>query len=93
MGPRDTPTEEEGRRYLEDKFEAEAGAHTVKATVFAVLSDFRQVRVKTADGYQYAITENTPGVDWVGLHEGQRIECTVTTSLLPTVLHARVLGD
>jgi hypothetical protein len=91
VGPRDTPTEEEGRRYLEDKFEAEAGARTVKATVFAVLSDFRQVRVKTADGYQYAITENTPGVDWAGLHEGQRLECTVTTSLLPTVLHAHAL--
>ena len=93
VGPRDTPTEEEGRRYLEDKFEAEAGARTVKATVFAVLSDFRQVRVKTADGYQYAITENTPGVDWSTLKKGQRVVCTVTTSLLPMVLEARVLGD
>ena len=90
-GPRDTPTKEEGLRYLEDKFEAEAGARTVEATVFAVLSDFRQVRVKTADGYQYAITENTPGVNWAGLYEGQRLECTVTTTLLPRVLHARPL--
>jgi len=93
VGPRDRPTAEEGRRYLEDKFEAEAGARTVEATVFAVLSDFRQVRVKTANGYQYAITENTPAVDWAGLHEGQRIVCTVTTSLLPTVLRARALVD
>ena len=91
VGPRDTPTEEEGRRYLENKFEAEAGARTVEATVFAVLLDFRQVRVKTADGYQYAIAENTPGVDWQELREGQRVVCTVTTSLLPMVLQARAL--
>lgn len=93
VGPRDTPTEEEGRRYLEDKFEAEAGARIVEATVFAVLLDFRQVRVKTVAGYQYAITEKTPGVDWQELREGQRVVCTVTTSLLPMVLEARVLGD
>jgi hypothetical protein len=92
VGPRDTPTAEEGRRYLEDKFEAEAGARTVKATVFAVLSDVRQVRVKTADGYQYAITENTPGVDWHELREGQHILCTVTTSQLPIVLEAHALA-
>jgi hypothetical protein len=91
VGPRDTPTEEEGRRYLEDKFEAEAGARTVEATVFAVLLDFRQVRVKTVAGYQYAITEKTPGVDWQELREGQRVVCTVTTSLLPMVLQARAL--
>ena len=64
---------------------------TVKATVVAVLSDYRQVRVRTADGHQYAITEKTQGVDWNSLHEGQRIECTVTTFLLPVVLNARAL--
>jgi hypothetical protein len=42
-------------------------------------------------GYQYAITETTPGVDWQKLREGQRVVCTVTTSLLPTVLQARAL--
>jgi hypothetical protein len=70
---------------------ASAPPRTVEATVFAILPDFRQVRVKTADGHQYAITENTPGVDWAGLHEGQRIVCTVSTSLLPKVLHARAI--
>lgn len=59
---------------------------TVESTVVAVLPSYRQVRVKTADGYQYAITETTPGVDWSRLHEGQRLKCTVTTSSLPQVL-------
>lgn len=63
----------------------------VQATVFAVLPDFGQVRVKTADGHQYVITEKTPGIDWRTLSEGQRIECTVTTFLLPVVLNARAL--
>jgi hypothetical protein len=63
----------------------------VEATVIAVLPDYRQVRVKTADGYQYAITANTPGVDWHELREGQHILCTVTTSLLPIVLEASLL--
>ena len=66
---------------------------TVQVEVFAVLSDFQQVRVRTVDGHQYAITAKTIGVDWCTLREGQRMVCTVTTSLLPTVLHARVLGD
>ncbi|MES2948177.1 MAG: hypothetical protein V4858_06485 [Pseudomonadota bacterium] len=64
---------------------------TVLATVFIILADFKQVRVKTADGFQYAITEETSGVNWQSLHEGQRIECTVTTSLLPKVLKATAL--
>jgi hypothetical protein len=65
------------------------GKKTVEATVFAVLEEFQQVRVKTADGHQYAITEETLGVDWHELREGQRIVCSVTTTLLPRVLHAR----
>jgi hypothetical protein len=65
----------------------------VEATVIAVLPDYRQVRVKTADGHQYAITEKTPGIDWSRLCEGQRVKCTVTTTLLPRVLEARALAD
>ena len=64
---------------------------TVEATVFAVLSGYKQVRVKTMDGFQYAISETTPGVDWNSLHEGQRIECTMTKSLMPRVVLVRQL--
>ena len=63
----------------------------VETTVFAVLEVFNQVRVKTDDGYRYAITAKTPGIDWSTLKEGQRVVCTVTTSLLPIVLHARAI--
>ena len=71
----------------------EDGTRIIDVEVFAVLEAFQQVRARTADGHQYAITEKTVGVDWHTLREGQLIECTVTTSLLPMVLHARVLAD
>ena len=71
----------------------EDGTRIIETTVFAVLSDFQQVRVRTEDGHQYAITAKTPGVDWQTLREGQRMMCTMTTSLLPMVLHARTLVD
>lgn len=58
----------------------------IEAMVFAVLEDLKQVRVKTADGHEYAITEKTPGIDWNSLHEGQHVECIVATSPLPRVI-------
>ena len=70
----------------------EDGTRIIETTVFAVLDEFQQVRVRTADGHQYAITAKTPGVDWHTLREGQRIECMVTTSLLPIVLEAHALA-
>lgn len=64
---------------------------TVLATVFTVLSGFKQVRVRAADGTQYAITAKTPGVDWTTLREGQEVECIVTTDDLPRIVEAKLL--
>ncbi len=64
---------------------------TTTATVFAVLPEFKQVRVEAPDGMRYAITDKTPGIDWHGLREGQQIECTFTTTDLPRVIEARLL--
>lgn len=63
----------------------------VTAKVVAVLTELKQVRVETDDGRQYAITENTPGINWRLLNQGQWVECVVTTSALPRVLEARAL--
>ena len=64
---------------------------TVTATVFAVLPEFKQARLESPDGWHYAITDMTPGIDWQGVHEGQQIECTVTTTELPRIVKARPL--
>ena len=73
--------------------EMEDGTRIIDVEVFAVLEDFQQVRGRTVDGHQYAITEKTVGLDWHTLREGQLLECTVTTSLLPMVQQARILVD
>jgi len=64
---------------------------TIEATVFAVIPEYHQVCVKSSDGYHYAITKQTPGIDWTILREGQRLECIVTTAL-PRVLAAHILA-
>jgi hypothetical protein len=69
----------------------DAESCTVKTRVVAVLPEFRQVRVETNDGLQFAITENTPGVDWRLLQEGQFVDCTVTTSELTYVITAHLV--
>lgn len=63
----------------------------VTATVFAVLPEFQQARLESPDGWQYAITDKTPGVGWRTLREGQQVECTVTTKDLPRVVEAQLL--
>ena len=70
---------------------AEAEKRTVKTRVVAVLTEFKQVRVESMDGLQYAITDKTPGIDWRSLQVGQFVDCTATTSMLPCVLKARLL--
>lgn len=69
-----------------------AESRRVKTRVFAILTDFKQVRVEALDGFQYAITEKTPGVDWSALHEGQFVDCLVTTSALPRIIEAHALA-
>lgn len=63
----------------------------VTATVFAVLPEFKQARIESPDGWHYAITDKTPGINWGGLREGQQVECTVTTTDLPRVIDVRIL--
>lgn len=67
-------------------------SRTVRTRVFAVLPDYRQVRVETLDGFQYALTDKTHGIDLSLLREGQFVECIVTTSALPRVLEAHVIA-
>lgn len=64
------------------------------ATVFAVLHEFKQVRVESGDGHQYAITPKTAGVDFDELVVGQRLELTVDQRgrVLHAVLIAEVAG-
>jgi hypothetical protein len=57
--------------------------------VFAILSEFHQAMARAHDGYQFAITRKTPGIDVDALQEGQKLRCVVTRHL-PRVL--RVLG-
>lgn len=64
---------------------------TVTATVIAVLPEFKQARLQSPDGWHYAITDENPGIEWQGVHEGEQIECTVTTTDLPRVIDARLL--
>lgn len=49
----------------------------VEATVFAVLPEFNQARAQGPDGFQYAITRHTRGVNVAELEDGQRLLCTV----------------
>ena len=62
----------------------------VEATVFACVLEFELVLVRTAEGYEYALTPDTPGVSLGELREGRRVECVVTRRL-PRVLAAKLL--
>jgi hypothetical protein len=62
----------------------------VRATVVAVIPEFRQAQIRAADGFLYALTETTP-VRWNAVHEGQQIDCTVTIRL-PRVVRAAVVA-
>lgn len=62
----------------------------VSATVVAVLPEFRQAQIRSADGHLYALTDTTP-VRWTAVQEGQRMQCTVTLRL-PRVVRAEILA-
>ncbi len=79
--------------FLKDRYPAQGHSEETRAviaTVIVVLTEFQQVRVKGPNGWQYAITAKTPGIDWRTLREGQQVECIVTNSDLPRVIQARV---
>ena len=63
----------------------------IRAQLFAVILDFNQVRLRGADGHQYAVTRHTEGVTLSDLREGQMVDLVVTRHL-HRVLSAQVVG-
>lgn len=63
----------------------------VDAIVVAVIPEFHQAKVRDRDGYLYAITRRTSGVDVLLLREGKIVRCTVTLKL-SRVLRAEVVS-
>lgn len=60
----------------------EAEAYEVDVTVrVSLFPEVRQVRMCTDDGFEYAITPATPGVEVESLRQGQRLRCLVTPRL------------
>lgn len=63
----------------------------VEATVIALIPEFKQVRVESKDGYQYAITAKTAGIDFDELQVGQSLRMTVDQR--GRVLHAALIAE
>ena len=57
--------------------------------VYACVSEFELVYVRTADEQQFALTPDTEGVRLDDLREGQIVECLVSSGL-PRVLRAKL---
>lgn len=67
------------------------GTYLVSATVFALIPEFEQVLVRDDEGFQYALTPRTAGIELGALREGQVVVCTVTRRL-PQVLAAQAVA-
>ena len=63
---------------------------SVDGVVVAVIPEYRQALVRTADGGHLSITRHTVGLNYADLREGQCVRCVVT-KVLPRVLQARLL--
>lgn len=63
----------------------------VEATVIALIPEFKQVRVESSGGHQYAITPITEGINFDELLVGQRLQLTVDDR--GKVLNAALAGD
>lgn len=71
---------------------ADSGLARIEATVLAVIPEYHLAKIETDDGHQYGITERTSGLSWNQVREGQRVACTVTTSLPRVVEVLQVLS-
>lgn len=60
-------------------------------TVVALIPEFHQVEVRDDEGFMFTITENTPGVDYADLKEGQKVTCSISSKILPRVLFAELV--
>jgi hypothetical protein len=70
---------------------ADSNESEVLCTVIAVIPELMQARVMTTNGFRYALTRKTPGINVTELVEGQQVACTVSIRL-PRVLSARVVS-
>ena len=69
----------------------QAETHPVEAVIVVLIPEFHQVQVRDEAGHLYALTRKTLGVDLRALQEGQKVLCTVTTTL-PRVLSAAAVA-
>lgn len=69
----------------------EVETREVDTTVVAVIPEYHQAELTTADGFRYALTERTPGVRLSSIREGQHFRCIVTVRY-PRVLRAELLS-
>jgi hypothetical protein len=63
----------------------------VEARVVAVLPEYHQAELETADGHRYALTEHTPGIRLSEVKKDQQWRCLVTVRL-PRVLQAELIN-
>jgi hypothetical protein len=52
---------------------------TERVTVVHVVPEYRQALVHTAEGFEYAVTPRTPGVDLAELRVGQQLDCELSS--------------
>jgi hypothetical protein len=71
-------------------FPAVVETREVDTEVVAVLPEFNQAELRSADGFRYALTEQTPGIRLSNVREGQHFRCVVTLRY-PRVLRAELL--
>lgn len=86
LGPATPARSEAELRTLDNR------VHTVEAVVTVLVPEFEQVELESADGFAFAITEHTEGIDWRTLRKGQRLSCRVRGVLTPKVLSASILA-
>ncbi len=69
-----------------------AAPGTERVTVVHVIPGYRQALVHTSDGFEYAITPNTPGVVLADLREGQQLDCELSVPPV-RVLRAHLVAE
>lgn len=63
----------------------------VVAKVVVVVPGFNVAYVRDDKNFQYALTKNTPGVDFDEVQEGQIWKCSISSTRLPRVLFAELV--
>ena len=71
--------------------EAAAGVR-VRGTVFALIPEYSQAKVRTSNGDQLSITRRTAGVPFEQLSDGQDVELTISADAFPRVLSVSIVA-